>query len=65
MRQLIWICVALYALAMAGVSFAAHRIVANFGVLGGLVTIAAMLTTAVYFDRRRRSPQGAAPVRML
>jgi hypothetical protein len=65
MRPLIWICVALYVLAMAGVSFAAHRIIANFGVLGGLVTIAAMLTTAAAFDRRRRLPQGGVPVRML
>ena len=49
---MIWICVALYALAMGGVSIAAHWIVGNFGVLGGLATIAAMYGVAVYFERR-------------
>jgi hypothetical protein len=62
MPPLIWICVSVYALAMSGVSFAAHRIVENFGMLGGLVTIAAILSTAAYFDGRRCSPQGACKV---
>jgi hypothetical protein len=53
MRPLIWICIVLYTLAMAGVSFAAHRIVGNFGVVGGLLTIAAMYGAAVYWERRQ------------
>jgi hypothetical protein len=39
MRPLFWICIALYTLAMAGVSYVAHQIVGNFGWFGGLVTI--------------------------
>jgi hypothetical protein len=39
MRPLILICIALYALAMAGWSFVVHRIVGYFGWFGGLVTI--------------------------
>jgi hypothetical protein len=31
-----------------------RRIVGSFGVVGGLVTIAAMYGAAVYWDRRRR-----------
>jgi hypothetical protein len=53
MRPLIWICVALYTLAMAGVSYAAHQITGRYGVAGGLVTIAAMYGAAHYFERRR------------
>ena len=54
MRPLIWICIALYTLVMAGVSFAAHRIVEVFGVLGGLITIAAMYGAARWYDKRER-----------
>jgi hypothetical protein len=57
MGSMIWLCVAVYALAMAGVSVAAHRIVENFGALGGLVTIVAMLATAAYLDQCCRSPE--------
>ena len=39
--------------AMEGVNFAAHQIVGSFGVVGGLLTIAAMYGTARYFERRR------------
>jgi hypothetical protein len=53
MRPLIWICVVLFAAAMAGVSYAAHQIVGVFGVVGGLVTIAAMYGAARYFERER------------
>jgi hypothetical protein len=53
MRPLIWICIAPYLLAMAGVSYAAHRIVGSFGVVGGLVTIAAMYVAALYWEQRR------------
>ena len=53
MRPLIWICIVLYTLVMAGVSFAAHRIVGNFGVVGALLTIAAMYGAAVYWEGRQ------------
>jgi hypothetical protein len=68
MRPLIWICLVAYALVMAGVSFAAHRIVGSFGVVGSLLTIAAMLAAAAYLDRRSRSlqdePSPRGPSRM-
>ncbi len=47
-------CVVLFAVAMEGVSYAAHQIVGRFGVAGGLVTIAAMWGAAVHWERRRR-----------
>lgn len=53
MRSLIWICIALYTLVMAGVNYVAHQIVGNFGWFGGLVTIAAMYGAAVYWERRQ------------
>jgi len=53
MRPIILICIAVYAAAMAFVSFAAHQIVGAFGVAGGLVTIAAMYGAARYFERPR------------
>jgi hypothetical protein len=37
---------------MSGVSYAAHQIVGTFGVIGGLVTIAAMYGAACYSERR-------------
>jgi hypothetical protein len=40
-----------------GVSFATHRIAGNFGVVGGLLTIAAMYGAAVYWKRRGGSSQ--------
>ena len=49
----ILVCVVLYGAAMEGVNFAAHQIVGSFGVVGGLLTIAAMYGTARYFERRR------------
>lgn len=54
MRPLVWICIALYALAIAGVSYVAHGIVGSFGVAGGLATIAAMYVATVYWERHRR-----------
>lgn len=51
MRPLIWISLVAYALVMAGVSFAAHRIVDNFGVLGGLVVLAAIFAAAHWYDK--------------
>jgi hypothetical protein len=53
-RPLILACLVLYAVAMAGVSFAAHGIVDRFGVIGGLVTIAAMYGAARWYDHRAR-----------
>ncbi|XIA66436.1 hypothetical protein ACFIOY_10815 [Bradyrhizobium sp. TZ2] len=53
MRPIIWIGVAVYAVAMAGVSYAAHRIVGNLGVVGGLVTIGVMYVAACYSEPRR------------
>jgi hypothetical protein len=53
MRPLIWICIVFYMFAMAGVSFVAHRIVGNFGVVGALLTIAAMYGAAVCCERRQ------------
>jgi hypothetical protein len=50
MRPIIWVCIAVYAL----VAFCAKQIVGNFGVVGGLVTIAAMYGSAVYWERRHR-----------
>jgi hypothetical protein len=61
MRPLIWICIVLYTLAMAGVSFAAHRIVGNFGWFGGLVAIAAMYGAAVYWERRQEGNERGLP----
>ena len=54
MRPLILACLALYAVATAGVSFAAHGIVDHFGVVGGLVTIATMYGAARLYDHRVR-----------
>ncbi|MGJ4954631.1 hypothetical protein ACQR1H_03230 [Bradyrhizobium sp. HKCCYLRH2015] len=53
MRPVILICIAAYAAAMEAVNLAAHQIVGHFGVIGGLVTIAAMYGAAVYSERRR------------
>jgi hypothetical protein len=54
MRRIIWVGIAVYAVAMGGVAFSAKQIVGNFGVLGGLATIAAMYGAARYYERRRR-----------
>jgi hypothetical protein len=54
MRPIIWVGIALYAVAMAGVSAAAHWIVGNYGVTGALLTIAAMYGAACYADRRQQ-----------
>ena len=48
MRRVIWVCIALYAVAMEAVAFGARQIVGNFGVVGGLVTIAAMYGAPAY-----------------
>lgn len=53
MRPIIWICIALYAVAMAAVGFAARGIVGHFGFIGGVLTVAAMYATARYFERLR------------
>ncbi|MGY3535421.1 hypothetical protein [Bradyrhizobium sp. USDA 4452] len=47
-------CIVLFAVAMAGVRFAAHGIVDHFGVIGGLVTIGAMIFAAHLYDQRQR-----------
>lgn len=54
MRPIIWICIAVFAAAMAFVDFGANQIVAKFGIVGGLVVIALMYGTARYFERERR-----------
>jgi hypothetical protein len=54
MRPIIWICIAVFAAAMAFVDYGAHQIVGNFGIAGGLVAIAAMYGAARYFERERR-----------
>lgn len=46
-------CVALYALAMGIVRFAAKEIVATNGVAGAVITIGAMLLAARWYDRRQ------------
>jgi hypothetical protein len=53
MRRVIWVCIALYAVAMEAVAFGAKQIVGNFGVVGGLATIGAMYGAARYFERER------------
>ena len=52
-ETVIWICLAAYALPMAGVSYAAQKIVGDFGVTGGLLAIAAMYGAARYYEHRR------------
>ena len=46
----IWICLGVYVVVMAGVSYYAHHI----GAIGGLVTIAAMYGAAKWYDQRER-----------
>src|SRR5260370_23824290 len=48
-RFRLYACLALFALAMTGVSFAAHGIVGHFGVIGGLLTLPAMYFPARHF----------------
>jgi hypothetical protein len=60
MRPLIWICVAVYTVAMASVGYAAHRIVVGFGVASGLVTIGSMCAATCYCEyvKLNTSPSG-------
>lgn len=44
------VCLALYALVMAGVRFYAHAI----GIIGGLLTILGMYGAAQWYDRRQQ-----------
>lgn len=53
-RPLILICIVVFAAVMAGVRFAAHGIVDNFGIMAGLVVIAAMYGAARWYDQRER-----------
>jgi hypothetical protein len=55
-KSMVLICIALYALAMAGVSFVAHQIVGNFRWFGRLVTIAAMYGAGAILETECRSP---------
>lgn len=59
MRPIIFICVTVYAAAMAAVALGAREIVGRFGVVGGLLTIAAIYLAARYFERPRAA--GSAP----
>ena len=54
MRPRILVCLVLFAVVMEAVVFGAHQIVGNFGVIGGLVTIAAMYGAARWYDHRER-----------
>ena len=54
MNTRLLICIALYAVVMWGVYLAAHGIDAQFGILGSLVTIAAMYGAARWYDHRER-----------
>jgi hypothetical protein len=51
-RYLVLVNVVIFAAAMLGISFAAHRIVNTFGVGGGMATIALMYAAACWYDRR-------------
>ena len=44
------LCIVLFTVAMAGVRYYAHHI----GVIGGLLTIAAMYGAAVLYERRKQ-----------
>ena len=54
MRPRILVCLLLFAVAMEAVAFGAHQIVGNFGVIAGLLTIAAMYGAARWYDHRAR-----------
>jgi hypothetical protein len=47
-------CIAVFAVAMLGVRFAAHGIVDNFGIIAGLAVIAGIIGTAHLLDQRER-----------
>jgi hypothetical protein len=53
-RPLVLICIVVFAVAMFGVRLAAHGIVDNFGPIGALVTVAAMLAAARWYDWHHR-----------
>jgi hypothetical protein len=52
LNPLLPVCTVVYSVAMEGASFAAHRIVENFGPIGGLATIAAMYAAACWYERQ-------------
>ncbi|WP_431014554.1 hypothetical protein [Bradyrhizobium pachyrhizi] len=54
LRPLILICIALFAVAMAGMRFLAHSIVDNFGTVGIFAALAALLGAAYLYDGRHR-----------
>ena len=54
LNPLLLACVLVYALAMGGVDFVANRIVADFGPIGGVATIAAMYAAARWYEWHNR-----------
>lgn len=46
-------CIVLYGITMEGVRFAAREIVGTFGIMGAVITIAAMYGAAVWYERRK------------
>ncbi|WP_342711501.1 hypothetical protein AAFG13_06575 [Bradyrhizobium sp. B124] len=52
MRTRILACVVLFAVAMEGIRLAAKGIVGEFGIIGGLVTLALMYAAASWYDHR-------------
>jgi hypothetical protein len=54
LRPQILACIALFALVMLGIRFAAHGIVDNFGSVAGFAVIAAMIGAAHLYDKRQR-----------
>ena len=53
-RPLVLVCIVVFAVAMLGVRFIAHGIVDNFGTVGALATIGAMIGAAHLYDKRHR-----------
>jgi hypothetical protein len=47
-------CLTLYAVAMEAVNYGAKQIVSHFGLIGTLLTLAAMYGAAVLYERRQQ-----------
>jgi hypothetical protein len=54
LRPKILACLVLFSIAMEAVNLGAHQIVGHFGIIGGLLTIAAMYGAARWYDHRER-----------
>jgi hypothetical protein len=53
-RPLVLVCIVVFAVAMLGVRFIAHGIVDNFGTIGALAAIGAMIGAAHVYDNHHR-----------